>query len=55
MKNESAIDFAGNCRLHVALTVTDRQASKRFYELLLGEPRVKSVHATPSLSLLILR
>lgn len=41
MKNESAIDFAGNCRLHVALTVTDLQASKRFYELLLGEPPSK--------------
>ena len=41
MKNESAVDFAGNCRLHVALTVTDLQASKRFYELLLGEPPSK--------------
>lgn len=41
MKKESAVDFAGNCRLHVAMTVTDLQASKRFYELLLGEPPSK--------------
>jgi catechol 2,3-dioxygenase-like lactoylglutathione lyase family enzyme len=36
MRTESAVDFPGKYRLHVALTVSDLQASKRFYELLLG-------------------
>ncbi len=34
MKTESAVAFPGSCRLHVALTVSDLEASKRFYELL---------------------
>ena len=41
MSTESAGAFPGNCRLHVALNVSDFQASKRFYELLLGEPPSK--------------
>lgn len=41
MKTESAVEFPGNFRLHVALTVSDLQASKRFYGLLLGEPPTK--------------
>ncbi|QDT28868.1 ArsI/CadI family heavy metal resistance metalloenzyme [Gimesia panareensis] len=36
MNQESAVDFPGNFRLHVALTVSDLARSKQFYELLLG-------------------
>lgn len=36
MTQESAVDFPGNFRVHVALTVSDLAQSKKFYELLLG-------------------
>ena len=37
MKNESAVEFPGNYRWHVALTVSNLKESKQFYEVLLGE------------------
>ena len=36
MKSESAVDFPGQFRLHVALTVSNLEKSKHFYEVLFG-------------------
>lgn len=36
MNTQSAVNFPGQYRLHVALNVSDLEASKQFYELLLG-------------------
>ncbi len=36
MKSESAVDFPGQFRLHVALTVSSLEKSKHFYEVLFG-------------------
>ncbi len=36
MSTQSAVDFPGNYRMHIALTVKNLQASKAFYQLLLG-------------------
>ncbi len=35
-KQDSAVEFPGNFRVHVALSVTDVEKSQQFYELLLG-------------------
>ena len=36
MKSQSAVDFTGNYRIHIALSVQDIEASKQFYSLLLN-------------------
>lgn len=36
MSTQSAVEFPGQYRLHVALNVSDLEASKRFYSLLFG-------------------
>lgn len=41
MNTESAVDFPGNLRLHVALTVSDIEKSKRFYSVLFQVPPSK--------------
>ena len=41
MANESAVDFHGNFRMHIALNVSDLESSKAFFQLLLGEAPVK--------------
>ncbi|HBE71374.1 MAG TPA: glyoxalase/bleomycin resistance/dioxygenase family protein [Planctomycetaceae bacterium] len=37
----SSVEFPGNFRIHVALTVTDLAKAVRFYELLLGASPIK--------------
>lgn len=37
MTTDSAVEFPGRYRLHVALTVSDLEQAKRFYEILFGE------------------
>ncbi|GAB5403138.1 MAG: ArsI/CadI family heavy metal resistance metalloenzyme [Aureliella sp.] len=39
--SQSAVDFPGNFRIHVALNVADVGKSKKFYELLFGQPPSK--------------
>jgi catechol 2,3-dioxygenase-like lactoylglutathione lyase family enzyme len=41
MSTETTPTFPGNCRLHVALTVSDLEKSKRFYEVLFKVSPVK--------------
>ena len=36
MNQESAVDFPGNYRLHIALNVSDLEKSKAFYQVLFG-------------------
>lgn len=36
MSKQSAVDFPGNFRIHIALNVSNVEESKKFYELLLG-------------------
>ena len=41
MNGQSAVNFPGNSRVHIALAVTDLQKSRTFYETLLGTPPTK--------------
>ncbi len=41
MNGQSAVNFPGNSRVHIALAVTDLQRSRIFYETLLGVPPTK--------------
>jgi len=41
MNNQSAINFPGSSRVHIALTVRDLERSRTFYETLLGVPPTK--------------
>lgn len=41
MAYQSAVEFAGNRRIHMGLAVTDLEQSKQFYRLLLGEEPTK--------------
>ena len=36
MNNQSVVNFPGASRVHIALTVTDLERSRTFYETLLG-------------------
>lgn len=41
MSVQSAVEFAGNSRIHIALAVSDLERSRKFYETLLGVAPVK--------------
>jgi len=41
MNNQSAINFPGSSRVHIALAVRDLERSRTFYETLLGVPPTK--------------
>ena len=41
MNNQSAVNFPGSSRVHIALAVTDLERSRAFYETLLGVPSTK--------------
>lgn len=41
MNNQSASNFPGSSRVHIALAVTDIEHSRTFYETLLGVPPTK--------------
>jgi len=44
MNNQSALNFPGSSRVHIALAVTDLERSRTFYETLLGMPPTKERH-----------
>ena len=41
MNGQSAVNFPGNSRVHIALAVADLQRSRTFYETLFGVPPTK--------------
>ncbi|MCA9007992.1 MAG: VOC family protein, partial [Planctomycetaceae bacterium] len=41
MSQESAVEFPGNFRVHIALTVSNLEQSKQFYNVLLGVSPIK--------------
>ena len=41
MNGQSAVNFPGNSRIHIALAVMDLQRSRTFYETLFGVPPTK--------------
>ena len=60
MTGQTAVDFPGNRRIHIGLAVKDLKRSRRFYEILFGEPPtkqrpgyVKFEPESPSINLLL--